>query len=258
MTETTTATRKDLAIESALIDADLFIKYKAHDRAIKLLQEMIERNPRSIQLREKMREINEGLGQATEAARQCLALASLYIAREDFQIAYDRLQEAKSLDPRISIAIGLEALRRARHPEFFLSPQANQPIASPNVVPAVVPENHVEVRRDLAFAGDVSIISIFDTIQVIENSRLTGLMTLKSEMRIGNVVFNLGQIVNAETEGISGTQAFSKIVEFTSGTFEFFLSDKEFPVVIQSSSNTNLILDTLKEIDEENNEFDNF
>ncbi len=258
MTETTTITRKDLAIESALIDAELFVKYKAHDRAVKLLQEMIERNPRSIQLREKMREIHESLGQATEAARQCLALASLYIAREDFQIAYDRLQEAKSLDPRISIAVGLEALRRARHPEFFLSTQTGQPTNVPNVSASVAPENPREIRRDVALAGDISIISIFDSIQVLENSRLTGLLTLESDLRIGNVVFNLGQIVNAETEGVSGTQAFSKIVEITNGTFEFTVSEKEFPVVIQSSSNTNLILDTLKEIDEENNEFDSF
>src|SRR5258705_6569983 len=53
-----------------------------------------------------------------EAARQCLALASLYIERDDFDAAHDRLLEAKQLDNRISIGTGLEAIRRARHPEL--------------------------------------------------------------------------------------------------------------------------------------------
>ena len=78
----------------------------------------MERSPRSIALREKMREICIVQRDSTEAARQCLALVSLYIGREDFDLAYDRLQEAKLLDPRTSVASGLEAIRRARRPEF--------------------------------------------------------------------------------------------------------------------------------------------
>lgn len=258
MTETATPTRTDLTIESAILDAELFVKYKAQDRALDILQEMIERNPRSIQLREKMREITQTLGQATEAARQCLALASLYIAREDFQIAYDRLQEAKSLDPRISIAAGLEALRRARHPEFFLTQTAQSSAQQSVPLSNATPKVPVEIRRDVAFAGNVSVISIFDTIQVIENSKLTGLLNLKSDARSGGVLFNLGQIIDAETEGFTGKHAFRKIVEITGGTFEFTISDKEFPIVIQTPSNTNLILDTLREIDEENSPIDTF
>ena len=53
------------------------------------------------------------LKEPTEASKQCLALANLYINREDFEKAYDRLQEAKLLDPRVSVAPGLEAIRRA-------------------------------------------------------------------------------------------------------------------------------------------------
>ena len=65
-----------------------------------------------------MRDICVRQKNLNEAARQCLALVSLYIAREDFDVAYDRLQEAKLLDPRISVAPGLEAIRRARRPDF--------------------------------------------------------------------------------------------------------------------------------------------
>ncbi|MDX6484386.1 MAG: hypothetical protein QOE95_2157, partial [Gaiellaceae bacterium] len=37
----------------------------------------------------------------------------------------------------------------------------------------------------------------------------------------------------------------------TSGSFDFTKSQNEFPVRIQAPSNTNLILDTLRQMDEE-------
>src|ERR1051325_8173421 len=88
-------------IEAALLDAELFIKYQAPERAIKRLKTALEMNSRSVKLRERLREICAGNKQVEEAARQCLALASLYIEREDFAAAYDRLLEAKHLDERI-------------------------------------------------------------------------------------------------------------------------------------------------------------
>ena len=89
----------EVSVESVLLDADLFVKYKSPDKAFSLLRDSIKRSPRSIPLREKLREVCIAHKNATEAARQCLALVSLYIGREDFDIAYDRLQEAKLLDP---------------------------------------------------------------------------------------------------------------------------------------------------------------
>src|SRR5919112_4040035 len=90
----------EVSIESVLLDADLFVKYRSPEKAFSLLRESIERSPRSIPLREKMRDICVKQRNLDEAARQCLALVSLYIAREEFDTAYDRLQEAKLLDPR--------------------------------------------------------------------------------------------------------------------------------------------------------------
>src|SRR5882672_7121571 len=109
-------------VETALLDAELFIKYGSPDRAMKRLKTALERSPRSIPLRERMREIAASHKHAEEAARHCLALASLYIERDDFDAAHDRLLEAKQLDQRISIGTGLEAIRRARHPELRANP----------------------------------------------------------------------------------------------------------------------------------------
>src|SRR6267378_3177708 len=110
-------------IETALLDAELFIKYGSADRALKRLRTALEHNPRSIRLREKMREVAAAHKHPEEAARHCLALASLYIERDNLDAAHDRLLEAKQLDNRISIVTGLEAIRRARHPELQ-APQA--------------------------------------------------------------------------------------------------------------------------------------
>jgi hypothetical protein len=222
-------------VEAALLDAELFMKYQAPERAIKRLKTALEVNGRSLKLRERLREVCAGQKHTEEAARQCLALASLYIEREDFDTAHDRLLEAKQLDPRINIASGLEAIRRARRPD--LKP-----------VPAAEP---VFERRHFTLAGDLSAISVFDAMQVIENARLNGVLTISNDGREGQVKFNDGRIVDASCDGESGDKGFQKVVEITSGTFEFQKTAEQVPVRIQASSNTNLILDTLRVLDEQ-------
>lgn len=225
----------EISIESVLLDADLFVKYSSPEKAFTLLRESIERSPRSISLREKMRDISIKQKNLSEAAKQCLALVTLYIAREDFDLAYDRLQEAKLLDPRISVAPGLEAIRRARRPEF-----ATNRDRTPQ-----------KVRTDVTFAGNLGYVSIFDAVQVIENAKMTGLLVLKSDMHLASVSFNEGKIVDAECNGHNGVGAFREIIEISSGTFEFSTSENEFQVIISISSNTNFLLDVLTELDNE-------
>lgn len=230
-----TAPVSETTIEAVLLDADLFVKYSSPEKAFGLLKAALERSPRSIPLREKMRDICVKQKNLNEAARQCLALVSLYIAREDFDLAYDRLQEAKLLDPRISVAPGLEAIRRARRPEF-----ATGRDRSPQ-----------KVRTDVTFAGNLAYVSIFDAVQVIESAKMTGLLVIKSDLHLGNVAFNDGKIVDAECNGTNGVPAFRDLIEVSSGTFEFTTAENEFPVVIVVSSNTNFLLDVLTELDNE-------
>jgi hypothetical protein len=221
-------------IEAALLDAELFIKYQAPERAIKRLRAALEMSGRSIKLRERLREICVSYKQNEEAARQCLTLASLYIEREDFDTAHERLIEAKQFDGRINIAGGLEAIRRARRPDLR---------------PVPAPEANFE-RRHFTLAGDLSTVSVFDAIQVIENARLNGVLTLSGEKHAGDVKFNDGRIVDAACGNSIGDPAFQQVVEITSGTFEFQKTAEQFSVRIQAVSNTNLILDTLRMLDE--------
>lgn len=225
----------EVSIQSVLLDADLFVKYRSPEKAFALLRESMERSPRSIVLREKMREICISQKNLDEAAKQCLALVSLYIGREEFDLAYDRLQEAKLLDPRISVAPGLEAIRRARRPDFAVNRD----------------KTPQKVRTDVTFAGNLAFVSIFDAVQVIENSRMTGLLVIKSDLHLGSVSFNEGKIVDSECHEHNGIRAFREIIELNSGTFEFSTSENEFPVIINVVSNTNFLLDVLTELDNE-------
>src|SRR5688572_15587507 len=225
----------EVSIESVLLDADLFVKYSSPEKAFKLLHESLDRSPRSIALREKMRELCIKQKNLNEAARQCLALVSLYIGREEFDLAYDRLQEAKLLDPRVSVAPGLEAIRRARRPDFAVNRDR-----SPQ-----------KVRTDVTFAGHLGYVSIFDAVQVIESSKMTGLLVIKADMHLANVSFNDGKIVDGECNGHNGHIAFSDIIELNSRTFEFSTSENEVPVVISVVSNTSFLLDVLTELDNE-------
>ena len=236
MVDTHAETQHVSEVDTALLDAELFVKYKAPERALKRLRTALEQNPRSIQLRERLREVAATYRHRDEAARQCLALASLYIERDDFDSAYDRLLEAKQLDARINIAGGLEAIRRARRPDL-------RPAATPA-------ESNLE-RKYVTLAGDLAAISVFDAIQVIENAKLTGSLVLSGQAQTGLLFFNQGRIVDADCAGSKGEPGFRHIVEITNGSFEFQESGQELPVTIQAPSNTNLILDTLRRLDEE-------
>lgn len=93
---------------------------------------------------------------------------------------------------------------------------------------------------------------MFDAIQAIENSRATGVLVLTSNLQAGRVLFNDGQIVGAESGKLAAHEAFRQIVEITGGTFDFQKSAESFPITIEAASNTNLILDSLRQVDEEN------
>jgi tetratricopeptide (TPR) repeat protein len=223
-------------VDTALLDAELFVKYRAPERAIQRLRLALERTPRSIPMRERLREIAASHKHQEEAARQCLTLASLYIERENFDNAHDRLLEAKHLDPRINIAAGLDAIRRARLPH-----------ARPGTSEALT-----EFQAPRAtLTGNLSDISVFDAIQVLENAKLTGTLLLESDVRTAQLLFNEGQIVDATCAGQEAENAFCQILDITSGNFEFQKSTQGFNVVIQAASNTNLILDTLRRLDEQ-------
>lgn len=240
----------DEDVERALLDADLFTKYNSTRRAVETLQQAVARHPRSVLLREKLREVALSARRTDEAARQCLALANLYIAREDFDAARERLLEARQIDARISISSGLEAIRRASLPasQHEAAAPPPPPLQPPSAPPAPEP---AAPARAATLSGDLSAVSIFDAVQVIENARLTGALVVEGGGRAGRVLFNEGLIVDAECGDQTAHEAFRQLIDVTDGTFEFEKRDEPAPVRINASSNTSLILDSLRELDEQ-------
>ena len=229
-------------VETALLDVELFLKYNSHVRAMARLQEAIKNTPQAVKLREKLRELAFANNQPEEAARQCLALTTLYISRDNFDAAQERLLEAKQTDPRINIAPGLEAIRRARRPD------------SPPPAGSAAPNAPLAERRRVTFAGDLSVVSIFDAVQVIENARLTGTLTLtltSAAPAVGHIRFNEGRIAAAASNNERDTDALRRLVEMTGGEFDFERSTESYPASIQATSNTSLLLNALRELDEE-------
>lgn len=212
--------------ESAIIDADLLVKYRMVNRAVETLERAIDSAPRHVGLREKLREILIDAGRRDQAAQHCLALASLHISGGDLERANERLLEAKRLDPRVSVT---GQLRDARQTEAPPPPQRTQRILS----------------------GSLADVSLFDIIQIIENSRLTGVLTATSSTVSGEIHFDEGLVVGAKSGLEFGRRALSQFAGAADGTFDFEKTTEAYDRTIQTSSNTALILDMLRIKDEE-------
>jgi hypothetical protein len=74
---------------------------------------------------------------------------------------------------------------------------------------------------------------------------------ISNNAQAGRVLFNDGQIVGAESGKLNAKEAFRQIVEITGGGFDFQKTAQTFPITIEAASNTNLILDSLRQVDEE-------
>lgn len=220
-------------VEGAIIDADLLVKYRLVNRAIETLQDAIKSAPRHIPLREKLREIYIDSNRMSDAAQLCMDLSTLYIAVDKLELANERLLEAKRLDPRVSITARLNQLETGKSSPSIPASRGGSP---------------------KSITGDLADINIFDIVQILENSRMTGALSLSSGSRTGNIYFNDGQVVDAVFGQKVGLDAFGELIDYTDGQFGFEKALTRFQQRIQSTSNTSLILDVLRGKDEDRHE----
>jgi hypothetical protein len=90
-------------------------------------------------------------------------------------------------------------------------------------------------------------------IQVLENCQKNGKLLIASEKRAGTIFFNGGRIVNAAYQDKNREQAVYALVAVKGGTFDYQPSPVPFDVAIHNS-NTNLLLEGLRLLDEANRE----
>jgi hypothetical protein len=210
--------------ESAIIDADLLVKYRMVNRAIETLERAVEGAPRHIGLREKLREVLIDAGRRDQAAQHCMALANLHISAGDVESANERLLEAKRLDPRVSVTGQLRDVRQTE-----AAPKRPQKILS----------------------GNLSDVNLFDIVQILENNRLSGVLEVTSSSVCGEIHFDEGLVVGAKSGMDFGRKALGLFAGAGDGTFEFEKTSEAYDRTIQTTSNTALILDMLRMKDEE-------
>ena len=99
--------------------------------------------------------------------------------------------------------------------------------------------------------GNFAVVSMFDIIQIIENNRLGGALTVDSLSANGDIHFDAGLIVGAVCGLKSGIDALKDFLDVTEGSFEFRRSDTSYTRTITAGSNMSLMLDLLRVKDEE-------
>lgn len=107
--------------------------------------------------------------------------------------------------------------------------------------------------ENAAFQGDLSEIELVDVLQFLANGRKTGRLLMNAQGHLGIVFFNMGRIVDAIYQGKRAESAFFAILTIKNASFEFQTSIQPFAEQI-TSSNTHLILEGLRLLDEANRE----
>ena len=219
----------DEDVENFIVDIELLEKFGQHASAIGRLEHVLKQYPHEIRLRQKLKGIYFDRKMPKRAAQECLEIAKILQQQNQKEEANKYLREAQRLNPVLSSA-------RREAPSATTTPQAP---AAATVVSAV------------ALRGDLSEIGLLDVIQILDNCQKTGQLQVSSEGQAGTIFFNVGRIVNAIYQEKAGEQAMYALVAVKGGAFEYQPSATAFDVVIHNS-NTNLLLEGLRLLDEAN------
>jgi len=101
----------------------------------------------------------------------------------------------------------------------------------------------------VAFQGSLRELPLPDVIQLVAVSGKTGLFTLRNRAEAGQLFLRKGQIVHATVGSLSGEQAVYELARWSEGEFAF-APDTESEVVTIEKSNTNLLMEAARQIDE--------
>jgi len=101
----------------------------------------------------------------------------------------------------------------------------------------------------MSLQGSLKHLQLADVIQLISVSGKTGMFHLKKEDRIGEIYLKDGNIVHATLEEIKGEEAVYELAIWNDGEFNFE-PDIEASVKTISKSNTNLLMEAARRLDE--------
>jgi predicted alpha/beta hydrolase family esterase len=227
--------REKEAIEGALINAELFLKYRMPDRAIATLREALNHFPDNTDVRWQLIDIYIDHNQRQEAGEELVTLANIFVKKDQKDFCRLALLKLKEIYPSSKqVDSWLTSLdqqqRQQKRPETISGPKV-----SPNSV----------------LVGDLGCISLFDVIQAVEKNKITGIVHVDGQEVKGQIYFNQGLVADVITSQLRGKPAFKQFAEVTDGFFYLDLSPIEFHSSIVTSSNAQLILEIFADIETE-------
>jgi hypothetical protein len=101
----------------------------------------------------------------------------------------------------------------------------------------------------VAFQGSLRELPLPDVIQLVAVSGKTGAFTLRNASESGQLFLKRGQIVHASVGTLTGEQAVYELARWSEGDFAFE-PDAEAESVTVEKSNTNLLMEAARQIDE--------
>jgi len=195
---------------------------------------------------------------------------------EALQIAWDFQPDMVIMDIMMPMIDGMEAAsvlknhpRTSKIPIIFVSGKATPPDGTAALAEAYVTKPFrveeliaridsvwkereslgKEIKEEKDFLGKLSLIGLPDLIQILEQGKNTGVLTLSSEGQKGLVYFQDGRVLDAEAEGRKGKWAVYHLLSWTRGDFSFRSQAVSRAPVIYSSG-TRLVLEGMRRFDE--------
>jgi hypothetical protein len=101
----------------------------------------------------------------------------------------------------------------------------------------------------MSLQGSLKHLQLADVIQLISVSGKTGMFHLKKDDHVGQIYLKDGNIIHAELDEIKGEEAVYELAIWNDGEFNFE-PDVEPKVKTVSKSNTNLLMEAARRLDE--------
>jgi tetratricopeptide (TPR) repeat protein len=217
-------------------------------------------------------------GRFDDAAKACRSVIEIYLAEGHRTAATGYLRSMPALN-RFAPGVRAALEKLLERPEDALDaiqlpgPRTTSHLVLPQQKPVTAPEP--PTARETAsldsrplmprparskpgsvfLEGTLGRITIFDLVQMVEDNRITGRLLIKCRGLEGIIHFNVGRIVAAENAGgLLGQEALKVIFTVDSGAFTVEYTDRPTSDEIGSRSNTGLLVDVLREIEEKRRE----
>jgi len=217
----------DLAVE-LMNHLDLSQYYGFGDRLNSTLNRILAECENHLPAMKKLVEFKVYAGDIPAAIFLYSRLYKLYLENDNLQKAYQLLEKWLTIEEEN------EWIRREQRRVKLLI------------------EDQSQSKKDV-IRGKFEEIGLADVIQMLESAKKTGALNVSYADRRGNIYFQKGNIMHASFQGVEGRTAIVDLFKLKGGDFIFAPDIPEGVSRTIDGSNTQIVLESLRLIDEEKN-----